>query len=44
MNTKEIKKIYTRTQNEIINRLIDLDVTSKKRVVRWKHKQGGGGR
>jgi hypothetical protein len=29
MNTKEIKKLYTKTQNEIINRLIDLDVTSK---------------
>ena len=35
MNTKEIKKLYTRTQNEIINRLIDLDVTSKKHIVRW---------
>ena len=44
MNTKEIKKLYTTTQNEIINRLIDLDVTGKKHIVRWKHKQGGGGR
>ena len=44
MNTKEIKKLYTRTQNEIINRLIDLDVTGKKHIVRLKHKQGGGGR
>ena len=44
MKTKEIKKSYTSTQDEIINRLSDLDETSKKHIVRWKHKQGGGGR
>jgi len=44
MKTEEIKKLYTKTQDEIINRLSELDVTSKKHIVRWKHKQGGGGR
>jgi coproporphyrinogen III oxidase len=43
MKTKDIYKSFSKVQEMIINDIQQLDSSSKKNTIKWKHNQGGGG-